>query len=79
MCVVISMQLKLKNYLNGMHGRMELLKRMWQKEHHSMVMTLAKNKSKSSKKQKEFLAKVRGIPDSIKDEMLKIYLEKCKQ
>jgi len=44
-----------------------------------MVMTLAKNKSKSSKKQKEFLAKVRGIPDSIKDEMLKIYLEKCKQ
>jgi hypothetical protein len=62
-----------------MRGRMDLLRRMWTKEHHAMVMMLAKNKTKSSKKQKEFLAKVRAIPDSIKEAMLDIYLEKCKQ
>jgi len=61
-----------------MHGRIELLRRMWQKEHHTMVMTLAKNKTKS-KKQKDFLAKVRGIPDTVKEAILAMYLEKCKQ
>jgi len=62
-----------------MRGRMNLLRMMWTKEHHAMVMMLAKNKSKSNKKQKEFLAKVRAIPDSIREAMLGIYLEKCKQ
>jgi hypothetical protein len=34
-----------------------------------MVMSLAKNKSKS-KKQKDFLAKVRAIPDSIREALI---------
>jgi UV DNA damage repair endonuclease len=60
-----------------MQGRMELLRRMWTKEHIAMLMSLAKHQSKS-KKTKEFLAKVRAIPDSVKDSLLNSYMEKCK-
>jgi hypothetical protein len=63
--------------MNGMKGRMELLNKMWVKEHHHIVMTLSKNKHKT-KKQKDFLVKVRGIPDSIKEALLQKYIEKCK-
>ena len=60
-----------------MKGRMTLLDMMWIKEHHYMVMKLAKNKHKT-KKQKDFLAKVRAIPDSFKEVFLAHYIEKCK-
>jgi hypothetical protein len=50
---------------------------MWIKEHYQMVMQLAKNKHKT-KKQKDFLAKVRAIPDSFKEVILHHYIEKCK-
>jgi UV DNA damage repair endonuclease len=75
--IVITVQLRLKNYLTGMKGRLELLKKMWTKEHYKMVMSLAKNKNKT-KRQKDFLAKIRAIPDSIKDALIHSYLDKCK-
>ena len=36
--IVYKIQSRIKNYLNGMKGRIELLSKMWNKEHTSMVM-----------------------------------------
>lgn len=71
------MQLRLKAYLTGMQGRMKLLKSLWEREQHEMIMQLAKVKNKN-KKQKEFLARVRAIPDTVKDAILTMYMGKCK-
>ncbi len=75
--IVNKIQTRIKNYLNGMKGRVELLNKMWVKEHYQMVMQLAKNKHKT-KKQKDFLAKVRAIPDTFKEVLLHHYIQKCK-
>ena len=71
------MQQRLKAYVTGMQGRMKLLKSMWEREQHAMIMQLAKVKNKS-KKQKDFLARVRAIPDTVKDAILTMYMDKCK-
>jgi hypothetical protein len=42
-----------------------------------MVISLAKVKNKS-KKEKEFLARVRAIPDTVREAVLSTYMDKCK-
>lgn len=42
-----------------------------------MIMSLAKVKTKT-KKQKEFLARVRAIPDTVKEAIILRYIERCK-
>lgn len=73
----MKVQTRLKSYVHGMRGRMEFLRKMWDKEHQQMVMSVAKIKSKT-KKQKEFLARVRAIPDTVKEAVLFLYMDKCK-
>ncbi|TNV87352.1 hypothetical protein FGO68_gene3244 [Halteria grandinella] len=70
-------QTKLKNYIYGMRQRMDFLRKYWEKEHHNMIMQLAKVKNKN-KKEKDFLARVRAIPDSVREAVLYAYMEKCK-
>ena len=60
-----------------MGARMGLLRKYWDQEHSKMVMGLVKMKNKT-KKQKDLLSKLREISDTIKEEILKRYLEKCK-
>jgi hypothetical protein len=61
-----------------MGHRMELLRKYWEREISKMIISLVKIKYKS-KKQKDLLTKLRGIPEPIKEELLKRYLDKCKQ
>ena len=71
------MQKKLKNYIIGMRGRMSLLRKLWDKEYQNMIMSIAKVKSKS-KKQKDFLARLKAIPPTVKEAILNRYMDKCK-
>ena len=73
----MKVQGKLKNYINGMRGRKEFLRKMWDKEHYNMVINLSKGKTKT-KKQKDYIAKIRAIPDTIKEAMLTRYMDKQK-
>lgn len=60
-----------------MKSRMDLLRLYWDNEIKKMIMNLVKIKFKS-KKQKEYLQKLRSIPDDIKEAILQKYLNKCK-
>lgn len=75
--IVITVQTKLKNYLTGMKGRMTLLRALWDNEHKNMLISLSKVKNKS-KKQKEFFARLKAIPDTVKESILQRYMDKCK-
>lgn len=74
---MITVQKKLKNYIIGMRGRMSLLRKLWDKEYQNMIMSIAKVKSKS-KKQKDFLARLKAIPPTVKEAILNRYMDKCK-
>jgi hypothetical protein len=56
---------------------MVFLRKLWSKEHQKMSISLSKVKNKN-KKQKDFLGRVRAIPDSIRDAILEKYMDKCK-
>jgi hypothetical protein len=45
----MKVQTRLKSYVHGMRGRMEFLRKMWDKEHQQMVMQIAKIKTKTKK------------------------------
>jgi hypothetical protein len=73
----MSVQNKCKRYLLMMRLKMDLLNKYWDIELSKMIMRFVKQKQKT-KKQKEFLHKLRDIKDSIKLAILRIYLDKCK-
>lgn len=56
---------------------MFFLRKLWGNEHQKMSISLSKVKNKT-KKQKDFMDKVRSIPDSIRDAILQKYMDKCK-
>ena len=60
-----------------MSARMDLLRKFWEQELSKMIMKYVKLKNKT-KKQKDFLQKLREIKDAVREGILKKYLEKCK-
>ena len=64
-------------HIKNLKFRIDILRKYWDQEISSLIMSLVKVKQKS-KRQKELLDKLRAVKESVRDAILSKYFDKCK-